>query len=237
MAEAVLSLPCVIDGFLYRLASTEECEAVTELVAHSFSTEPSTLHCRLGEPFSLDSWRKFVGVFLPSALEQDLVVVASSPEDYKKLVGAFVLRDFLSGFPEEITAFTTGTKVEHVLRAVGTLDDKWAEAHASDLEEWQNAPGKVVDLWMLAVAQEALGRGISNNLTKLSLTLAARRNFELAVIECTGFFSQSAAMKSGLSKVCELDYLDYVVDGETPFSSVPAPHSKWVLFEKKLQQV
>lgn len=222
-----------LNGIDYRMGVPEDCAEVTEVVAQSFSTEPTTLHCRFGTPYTIEHWRKFTGFFVERALREGLVVVACSPE--KKIWGAFVLRDFLSpAFPEEIIQMSIGTKAEHVLNAVDSLDKKWEETHKEDLMRWNNEPGHVVDLWMLAVHSEALGRGISNELTKFSLDLVKKHNFEIAVIECTGHFSQRAAEKSGFNLVSELNYLDYEVTGEKPFDSVPEPHKKWALYEIKL---
>lgn len=227
------SLPCVIDGFHYRLAQPGEEDVVTLVVATAFSMEPSSLHCKLGEPFTERHWQKFAGNFVREAIPLGLVVVACL-DDEKTVVGAFVLRDFFTPWPEEVTKLFAGTTGQHLGRVIHILDERWEKAHEEDMKRWERNPGHVIDLLLLAVAPEALGKGIANNLTKLSIELARSRNFEVAVIECTGHFSQRAAEKSGFKLVAEMAYTDYDVDGIRPFDSVPLPHTKWALYEINL---
>ena len=116
------------------------------------------------------------------------------------------------------------------------IDKNWLATHEADLERWKKEPGNVVDLWMIAVAPEARNQGIANHLTRLSLEVAKAKGFELAIIECTGFFSQSAAEKAGFKPMSELYYIDYKVDGEIPLQEVPSPHVKMIIYEKKLNE-
>ncbi len=86
----------------------------------------------------------------------------------------------------------------------------------------------------MAVSESVRGKGISKLLTKFSLDVAKLNGYELAVIECTGFFSHKAALSEGFVPICEMEYTDYVLDHCVPFEDVPPPHSKWVILEKYL---
>ncbi|MCP3953174.1 MAG: GNAT family N-acetyltransferase, partial [Desulfobacterales bacterium] len=110
-------------------------------------------------------------------------------------------------------------------------DEAWFDTHP-EIDRTQT--GRVADLWMLGVHPDYLGRGIASRLARLSLEQVAQAGFEYAIVECTGAFSQHAMQAAGCNPVYELPYTDLFWNGEAVFRNVPAPHTKWVIYENKL---
>jgi GNAT superfamily N-acetyltransferase len=118
-----------------------------------------------------------------------------------------------------------------IVSALEVIDEAWFAKHP---EVDRSETGRVADLWMLGVHPDYRGHGIASELTRLSLERVARAGFEYAVVECTGAFSQRVMEAAGCTAVFELPYADFLWKGEAIFKDVPAPHCKWVIYEKKL---
>lgn len=95
--------------------------------------------------------------------------------------------------------------------------------------------GDCVDFWMVGVNPDARGHNIANNLLAGCLQLATSAGFKLAVMECTGAFSQAMGAKFGFTEEAVLLYSEYKDEsGQLRFQTVPQPHKRLVFFEKKL---
>jgi GNAT superfamily N-acetyltransferase len=92
-----------------------------------------------------------------------------------------------------------------------------------------------MDLLFLGVHPDYTGLGLSRILTERALELVRKSNYEYAVMECTGFFSQRTAIACGFTKVISVPYTDVIVDGKAVFANCEPPHTKWEFYEMCLK--
>jgi GNAT superfamily N-acetyltransferase len=111
---------------------------------------------------------------------------------------------------------------------VGKVDEAY-EAQVPGLEA-----GQALDLWMVGVDPSYSRRGVARNLFRLSVEVARRQGFERCVAECTGAFSQRAAVEAGFRERASVTYQDFLFEGRPVFASIPEPHVKVALYERVL---
>lgn len=206
-------------------------QGVLAVLTRAFVNEPSTAGQSIGRP-GYAQWRRFTEMYMDECSNNGLSIVALDGRDGETVAGAFINRDFLRptdpGFFEFIAQ---PSPFGPIAKALDIIDEAWFAKHPEiDREE----TGRVADLWMLGVHPHYRGHGIASELTRRSLDRVARAGFEYAVIECTGAFSQRVMEAAGCTAVFELPYDDFLWKGEAVFKDVPPPHTKWVIYEKKL---
>lgn len=221
------------NGIVFDIAQPHHREGVLEVLTRAFVHEPTTAAQTIGRP-SYDHWRRFTEFYMEECLTNGLSTVALDAGDATSVVGAVITRDFLLppderciDFVEQTTAFGP------IVEVLDIIDGAWFDKHP---ELQPNQPGRVADLWMGGVRDDRRGSGIARQLVRMSLEQVTLAGFEYAIAECTGAFSQRLVENAGFTSVSELGYADFFWNGEAVFANVPAPHTKWVIYEKNLNQ-
>lgn len=217
--------------FVYDVVKPAHRQGVLEVLTRAFVNEPSTAAQTIGRP-SYSQWRRFTDLFMDECATNGLSIVALDGRDGETVAGAFINRDFLTPPDERFIEFVEEpSPFGPIAQALEIIDEAWFAKHP---EIHRTQTGRVADLWMVGVHPEYRGHGIASKLARLSLERVARAGFEYAIIECTGAFSQHAMEAAGCTAVFELPYADFLWKGEAIFKNVPPPHTKWVIYEKKL---
>ncbi len=216
---------------VYNVLNPDHRQGVLEVLTRAFVNEPSTAGQSIGRP-GYAQWRRFTDLYMDECSTNGLSIVALDGRDGETVAGAFINRDFLRPPDPRFLEFIDGSSpFGPIAKALEIIDEAWFAQHP---EIQRTQTGRVVDLWMVGVDPEYRGRGIASKLARLSLDRVAQAGFEYAVIECTGAFSQHAMESAGCTPVFELPYTDFLWNGEAIFRNVPPPHTKWVIYEKKL---
>jgi hypothetical protein len=212
------------DGIVYRIAQESDGAEMTRLLASSFAHEP------LGRALGLTEQELavFVSNFIPECTTNGLSVVAVPEDAPGKLAGVFINRDFKAplprGIPDDYPRFGP------IIDALVNVDTQYEE-QCPGLQQ-----GQAVDLWMVAVELKGhfTRKGTARNLFRLSAEVARENGFQRCITECTGHYSQRAALASGFQEKATLHYNDYRFEGRPVFASIPAPHERLILFERML---
>jgi hypothetical protein len=127
------------------------------------------------------------------------------------------------GLPDESPSFIP------IGEALMTVDDVY-EAKRPGL-----TLGDAVDLWMVGVLPDSrfARKGIASTLFRLSADLALYRGFKRCVTECTGQYSQAAAVRNGFHERARLAYRDFRFEGRAVFAEIEPPHTHVILFERE----
>jgi hypothetical protein len=171
-------------------------------------------------------WSDAIGRLIPDCTTNGLSVIAISEEAPEQLAGVFINRDFKApppaGIPEDFP------RLGPIFHAIGIVDEEY-EAQVPGLQ-----PGEAVDLLMVGVEPGGrfARRGIAHNLFRVSAELVRERGFQRCITECTGSFSQRAAVAAGFVEKARVMYKDLVFEGRPVFASIPEPHVKLVLHER-----
>jgi len=169
---------------------------------------------------------EFVSRFIPECTANHLSVIAVSERSPDELAGVFINRDFKaplpSGVPDDFPRF------EPIIAALVSVDEQY-EAQVADLQR-----GQAVDLWMVGVDGRFSRQGVAGNLFRLSVHIAQDQAFERCVTECTGHFSQRAALDAGFQERACVLYKNFLFEGRLVFAAIPAPHLKVGLYERVL---
>ncbi len=223
--------PKIEGGIIYRVARPEHRQSILKILARAFVNEPSTAGQSIGRP-TYDDWYRFTDFYMDECTTNGLSVVALDGLDRTTVAGAFINRDFLTPPDPRILEFTAEpSPFAPIAGALDIIDEAWFAAHP---EIDRHETGRVADLWMVGVHPDYRGRNIASMLATYSLKRTAKAGFEYAVVECTGAFSQHAMQAAGCRSVHELSYADFRWHGKAIFRNVPAPHTKWVIYEKNL---
>lgn len=218
---------------IYRVARPEHRHAVLEVLARSFVNEPSTAGQSIGRP-TYDDWYRFTDFYMDECTTNGLSVVALDGRDKTTVAGAFINRDFLTPPDPRILEFTAEpSPFAPIAGALDIIDEAWFASHP---EIDRHETGRVADLWMVGVHPDYRGCNIASLLAVHSLKRTAKAGFEYAIVECTGAFSQHVMQAAGCRPVHEIAYADFRWRGKAVFRNVPAPHTKWVIYEKKLTE-
>lgn len=195
---------------------------MARLLADRFTDEP------MGQAVGLTAAElyEFASRFIPECTANRLSVVALTEESPEDLAGVFINRDFKApppaGVPDDFPRWAP------IIHAAGIVDQQY-EAQVGGLQ-----PGEAVDLWMVAVDRRFARRGIASHLFRLSAQVAQDRAFQRCVTECTGHFSQRAALDAGFHERASVYYRDFLLEGQPIFASIPDPHVKVGLYERVL---
>ncbi|MGA9311809.1 MAG: hypothetical protein WBV74_15745 [Pseudonocardiaceae bacterium] len=211
-----------LDGLAYHIAGEEHGDAMARLLSASFMHEPMSRALGL----TMMELHEFVSRFIPECTANRLSVVAVSERSPDELAGVFINRDFKAplplGVPDDFPRF------EPIFDALMSVDEQY-ETQVAGLQ-----PGQAVDLWMVGVAGHFSRRGVAGNLFRISAQVAHDRAFERCVTECTGHFSQRAALDVGFQERASVSYKDFLFRGLPVFATIPEPHLRVGLYERVL---
>ena len=210
------------DGLTYHIAAEEHSEAMARLLAASFTHEPMSRALGL----TATELYEFASRFIPECTANHLSVIVVSERSPDELAGVFINRDFKAPLPPGVPA--DFPRFAPIIDALVSVDEQY-EAQVADLQ-----PGQAVDLWMVGVDGRFSRRGVAGNLFRLSARIAQDQAFERCVTECTGDFSQRAALDAGFQERACVMYKDFHFEGRPVFASVPEPHLKVGLYERVL---
>jgi hypothetical protein len=209
-------------GFSYRIAGEEHGEAMARLLGASFAHEPMSRALGL----TAQELSDFASRFIPECTTNGLSVIAVPEEAPEQIAGVFINRDFKAplpaGIPEDFPRFGP------VIHALVSVDEEY-EAQVPGLQQ-----GQAVDLWMVGVEPSGryARRGLARNLFQVSAELVRERGFQRCVTECTGSFSQRAAVAAGFQEKARVLYKELIFEGRPVFASIPEPHVKVALYER-----
>eukprot|EP00818_Percolomonas_sp_WS_P005567 CAMPEP_0117447380 /NCGR_PEP_ID=MMETSP0759-20121206/6845_1 /TAXON_ID=63605 /ORGANISM="Percolomonas cosmopolitus, Strain WS" /LENGTH=413 /DNA_ID=CAMNT_0005239713 /DNA_START=383 /DNA_END=1624 /DNA_ORIENTATION=- len=219
-------------AIVYTAMKPEHVSQVVEILAQAFTKEPSTSHCKWGEEFTTNHWRRFIRLYIDESLKREMTVVALDA-DTGCVAGAFMADDFLTPEPDGMYEIIRGTQMEPEMHAVHLIDEAFFKAHPQ-IDRHQ--PGLVCDLWLLGVDSRYTGKGIAKGLCSALTDVIRKKGYRYGVMECTGHYSQSMARRCGYTGVYALPYNDFVWRGERVYlNAVPEPHKCWEIFVKDLQ--
>lgn len=209
-------------GLTYHIAGEKHGEAMARLLAASFVHEPMSRALGL----TATELHEFVSRFIPECTANHLSVIAVSERSPDELAGVFINRDFKAplppGVPDDFPRF------EPLIDALVSVDEQY-EAQVAGLQR-----GQAVDLWMVGVDVRFSRQGVAGNLFRLSAQIAQDQAFERCVTECTGHFSQRAALDAGFQERACVIYKDFLFEGRLVFTAIPEPHLKVGLYERVL---
>jgi hypothetical protein len=211
------------DGLTYHIAGEEHGEAMARLLAASFMHEPMSRALGL----TACELHEFASRFIPECTANRLSVIVNSelfPDQL--LAGVSINRDFKAllppGVPDDFPRF------EPVIDVLRSVDEQY-EAQVADLHR-----GQVFHLWMAGVDRRFSRQGVAGNLLRLSARIGHDQAFDRCVAECTGHFSQRAALDAGFQERACVAYKDFLFEGSPIFAAIPEPHLKVGLYERVL---
>jgi hypothetical protein len=210
-------------GFRYEVATKDFANAIVDVLSESFSREP--MSAALG--LSARDLKPLVASFTPECTSNGLSVVAVPVDEPDTLAGVFISRDFKSPMPDGLPGDSSW--FNPIGKALMTVDEAY-EATRPGL-----TLGDAVDLWMVGVppGSRFARRGIASTLFRLSADLALCRGFKRCVTECTGHYSQMAAVRNGFHERARLAYRDFRYEGRAVFAEIEPPHTHVILFERE----
>jgi GNAT superfamily N-acetyltransferase len=208
------------DGIRYALLGEPDLDEVARLVAVVFAdgSEPVTRALGVGP----DDFVEFVRSLGPKFSQEGLSVVARDIATGKAL-GAQLNDDMGIKPPESIGAYDWIVPALALLEALdhGHFGDRAIE------------PGECVHLFLIAVLRQFRRERISSQLLELSLGLAAKHGYGVAVAEATGLVSQHMLRKAGFQHRVEIPYATFEHGGQRPFEGIK-DHPSAVLMEKMI---
>ncbi|MDQ2882559.1 MAG: hypothetical protein M3Y48_15505 [Actinomycetota bacterium] len=187
---------------------------MARLLAASFMHEPMSRALGL----TACELHEFASRFIPECAANRLSVVAISELSPDQLAGVCINRDFKAplppGVPDDFPRF------EPIIDVLLSVDEQY-EAQVADRQR-----GQVFHLWMGGVDRRFSRQGVAGNLFRLSARIAHDQAFERCVAECTGHFSQRAALDAGFQERACVAYKDFLFEGSPVFAAIPEPHLK-----------
>lgn len=134
--------------------------------------------------------------------------------------------------------------VDEAMKKLETLNDKKFKQIFSmlyDLNQSLNLFERynvtsIFECRILSVDNRYRGKGLANELFKLSLDIASKAGFKVFKVDATGVFSQRISTKLGLETLVELEYRNHL-DSATglPMFTPPSPHTSLKVMVKILQ--
>lgn len=209
-------------GLVYHIAGEEHGEAMARLLAVSFMHEPMSRALGL----TMTELHEFVSRFIPECTANRLSVIAVSERSPGELAGAFISRDF--GAPLPLGVPDNFPRFEPIIDALMSVDEQY-EAQVAGLQR-----GQAVNLWMVGVDGRFSRQGVAGNLFRISAQVAQDQAFERCVTECTGHFSQRAALDAGFQERACVNYKDFFFKGRPVFAAIPEPDVSVGLYERVL---
>ena len=209
----------VADG-QYGLLDSSDIEKMAELLANVFSRfDPPAVAVGL----SFNEVRELVRLFSRRAPNDGLTIVARAMPS-GELIGAMLADDFASPPPEGITE--VAKHFDPIAAMLEGLDEQYRKARSV-------MPGQILHLFMLGVDAEFGGRGIAQNLIRLTLENGKRKGYKSAVTEATGNVSQHIFRNLGFADCFRIAYKEFDYHGKRPFETIEH-HEAMILMERSL---
>jgi len=191
----------------YGLLDSSDVEEMTGLVAEVFSRfEPMALAA--GQ--SCAEIHKFVGLYCRQAQDDGLTIVAREKLS-DNLIGVMITIDFANPQPPGI--LEVAPNFEPVGALLNELEEKYRKENSM-------FPGKVMNLFMLAIAEDYTGKSIARNLIRLTLENGLKKGYERAVTEATSKASQHVFRQLGFVDQSQSRYADFTYHGRHIFETI-----------------
>jgi len=168
-------------------------------------------------------FESFVRLFLPKAGPEGLTVIARF-EETGSLAGVMLNEDCASELPDGM---------DDLPASFGPVGDILGGLAGEYHERNHFEPGEGVHLFLLAVADSALGLGIAQELVAASLRHAADKGYRKAVVECTNKTSKHIFRKFGFTDRIARSYSEHRFEGKACFESI-AEHGGPILMDRDL---
>lgn len=165
----------------------------------------------------------FVRLFLPKAGPEGLTVLARL-EETGELAGVMLNEDCASDPPDGM---------DDLPGSFGPVGDILGGLSGEYHDSNRFEPGAGVHLFLLGVADGALGMGIAQELVAASLRHAANKGYRKAVVECTNRTSQHIFRKFGFTDRIVRSYAEHLYEGKAWFESI-AEHGGPILMDRDL---
>jgi len=209
--------PAVISYSIYTDADRDETAA---LLGEVFARrDPPAVAAGITPP----EFEAFVRLFLPKAGPEGLTVLARF-EETGELAGVMLNEDCASDLPDGM---------DDLPESFGPVGDILGGLSGEYHESNHFATGEGVHLFLLGVADGALGMGIAQELVAASLRHAAGKGYRKAVVECTNKTSQHIFRKFGFTDRVARSYSDHLYEGKAWFESI-AEHGGPILMDREL---
>jgi hypothetical protein len=205
------------------VATPQFSDRMIRILSDSFAREPMSAALDLLPEDQVPIFARF----MPEGTTNGLSVIATPIDRPEALAGVFLCSDFKSPFPERI--LDEVPRFAPIAHALDTVD------RAYESERPGLALGDALDLFAVAVTpgSQFARKGIAGALFRVCADLARDRGYQRCVTECTGHYSQTAAIKAGFKERARLAYRDFRFEGRAVFAKIEAPHSHLVLFERE----
>jgi hypothetical protein len=154
---------------------------------------------------------------------QVIAIPVNHPET---LAAAFICRDFKSPLPDGVPGDFPW--FSPIAAALMRIDDAYEAKHPGLV------PGEALDLWMVGVppSGQFAKKGMASTLFRLCAEVGRNRGFKRCVLECPGYYSQTAARRTGFQECQRLAYRDFRFQGRAVFAKIEPPHTDLILFER-----
>jgi len=191
----------------YGLLDSSDVEEITALVAEVFSRfEPMAVAAGM----SYAEIHKLVGLYCRQAQDDDLTIVAREKLS-DNLIGVMITIDFANPQPPGI--LEVAPNFEPVGALLNELEEKYRKENSM-------FPGKVMNLFMLAIAEDYTGKSIARNLIRLTLENGLKKGYERAVTEATSKVSQHVFRQLGFVDQFQSRYADFTYHGRHIFETI-----------------
>ena len=204
----------------YGLYEAADAPRVSALLGRVFSRrDPPAVAAGI----TASEFEAFVRLFCPHVAEDRLTVVARLA-DSGQLVGVMLTEDGASPPPEGLERLAPG--FEPIFDILGQLDSEYRG-------ERTPPRGESLHLFLLGVADQAVGGGVAQELVRRSLAHGVDRGYRLAFTEATNQVSQHIFRKLGFVERVRRSYATHRFEGRAAFESV-AEHGGPVLMDREL---
>lgn len=196
-----------VSGIEYALFTRSDSEEMASLLGDAFAKhDPPAVAVGLTSA----EFKEFVWLLCTNPTMDSLTIVARS-ESGGEMVGALLAEDSSSRVPAGIEHLSA--KFNPIFDILGKLEFAYrGKGHVT--------PGESAHLFLLAVAERFIGRGIAQQLVGQSITYAAQKGYCLAVTEATNRTSQHIFRKAGFAERAVESYKDFRYQGKAPFESI-----------------
>lgn len=210
----------VQEDVYYEIAKASDTDDIVRLLATVFSeSEPPAVAMGL----SFQDMERFLRLFAPGAVAEDLTVVARD-EDTEKLAGVLLTDDFAA--PPGLELDQISMKFRPIFSMLETLDEEYRRRKTI-------SAGEYLHLFMLGVDGAFAGQGIGQGLVKACLDNGIRKGYRMAVTEATGIVSQRVFRKNGFVDSFSVSYRDFLYEGKAVFGSIQG-HASAILMDRAL---
>merc|ERR1712217_608213 len=110
-----------------------------------------------------------------------------------------------------------GQKWTPILALLGEMDETFLKS-----SEYEHKDGELFHQFLVAVSPKSQRRGLCGKVLTENLALATKKGFKRSVIECTGKYSNAAAIKLGYIEDHRVDYASFELEGQKPFLETAA---------------